>query len=72
VGLGLCSRVAVCWALVAAVLTPQLSPVMHMVAGGRGPSGPEWRQQHLLKPGHGRLSRTQATGYWPKQGQPLV
>lgn len=46
--------------------TSALSYVMHMVTGGRGPSGPEWEQQHLPKPGCGRLSRTQATGCWPE------
>ena len=39
---------------------------MHVVAGGRGPSGPERGQQHLLQPGRGRLSSTQATVYWPE------
>ena len=43
-----------------------LSYVVHVVAGGRGPSGPERGQQHLLQPGRGRLSSTQATVYWPE------
>lgn len=46
--------------------TCDLSYVVHVVAGGRGPSGPERGQEHLLKPGRGRLNSTQATVCWPE------